>query len=132
MGRAHAFHQRALDLGIAPASDPGFDIGRDVRRGGVEDRRVECQSAGQRLLGDDVAGGIARGVAIAAGHDGVDEIIAALGRRFRPCAVKAGKQQHAACDSDPKHDISPWPGGFYGMTPRGRATVSPKLRQPFD
>ena len=29
----NALDQRALDLGIGPASDPGFGIGRDIRGG---------------------------------------------------------------------------------------------------
>jgi len=54
--RAHPFDQRALDLGVAPASDAGFDIGRDVRRGGDEGRRREFQAAaGKCLLGDGPA-----------------------------------------------------------------------------
>src|ERR1700704_6239264 len=43
-----------------------------------------------------------RGVAIAAGHDGVDEIAATLGRGFSHCAA-CGQQQYAS-NADPKHD----------------------------
>jgi hypothetical protein len=42
-------------------------------------------------------------VAIAAGHDGVDEITATLDRGFSHGAA-ADDQQQCASDADPKHD----------------------------
>ena len=103
MIRAHSLHQRTLDLGIAPASDSGFDVRRDVRRGSDESRGREYHAAGKRLLGNRLAVGIARGVAVTAGHDGVDEIAAPLGRRFSHGAA-GNYRQHDARDADTKHD----------------------------
>jgi hypothetical protein len=84
MTRPHSGHQRVLDLGIAPASNSGFGIGRDVRGGRDKGRRRQRQAATrQGPVADRLAFGVARRVAIAAGHDGVDEIVAALDRRLR-------------------------------------------------
>jgi hypothetical protein len=89
---AQSLDQRLLDLGIAPASDSGLDIGRDVWSGGDEGRCRELQAAaGQCPLGDGLAVGSPGCVAVAAGHDRVDEITAALGGWFRPRAIKSRK-----------------------------------------
>ena len=47
MVRARSLDERALDLGVAPASDPGFPVRRDVGRGGGEGRRIEGEAARQ-------------------------------------------------------------------------------------
>ena len=66
---------------------------------------VECQAAGERLLGDRFAVGIARRVAVAAGHDGIDEIIAALGRRFRQLRRKAPLKDAKQHTPQMMHDL---------------------------
>jgi hypothetical protein len=71
-----------FDFGVAPLSDAGLRVGRDVGGGDIERRNVEVQSAGQRLVELRPVRSH-RGMAIVAGHDGVDEIAAALGRRLR-------------------------------------------------
>jgi len=105
---ADAFDQRALDLGVAPAADTGLAIGRDVRRGGDKGRRVEGEAAGQRFVRDDAALGIARRVAVAEGHDGVDEIVAALDRGFDQMHDKLPPEQQAAKEAVAKHDFALW------------------------
>jgi hypothetical protein len=85
--RAHTLDQRTLDLGVAPASDPGLAVGCDVRRGGDESRRIEGQAAGKCLLLDHPTVRVVRRVAIATDHDRIDEIFAAFGRRFRSCGA---------------------------------------------
>jgi hypothetical protein len=61
-------------------------------------------------------------MAIAAGHDGVDEIAAALGRLFGQCAIGNGQQQHAR-NADPKHD-APDSGDAVSQADRARAMFS--------
>jgi hypothetical protein len=103
-----ALDQRTLDLGIAPASDSGIDIGRDIRRSGDESRRGEGEAAARQGVFDDgPAVGVARRVAIAAGHDGVDEITAAFGRWFSHRAIRCSQHQEAADEPDPKHVVAP-------------------------
>jgi hypothetical protein len=47
----HSLDQRALDLGVAPASDSGLGVLGDVRRSGDEGRGVEGEAAGEGLSG---------------------------------------------------------------------------------
>ena len=80
--RALAGQQHRLDLRIGPVADAGLLVRRDVRRGDLERRLVEAQTAGIILAGDRGRRPLRR-VAIGAGHDGVDQIAAALDRRLR-------------------------------------------------
>ena len=104
MVRSDSLDQGALDLGIAPASDSGLAVGRDVRRGGDESRRVERQATGKCLLLDHAAVGVAGRVAVAAGHDRVDEIVAALGRGFGHCGARDAKQPQPAHHIESEHE----------------------------
>lgn len=118
----HSLNQGTFDLGIAPAPDPGFDIAGDVRRGGDESRRRERQVARERLVGDRPAVGIARRMAIAAGHDGAYEIETALHRRFRRGGTRGCEQQHSNDDTDPNHPV-PLVGKRRMQAKGGRTTV---------
>jgi hypothetical protein len=66
-----------------------------------------------------------RGVAIAAGHDGIDEIAAALGRGFGDCDAR-GRQQQCPRDADPKHDAPLVRGALYRMASRCRKAAERK------
>ncbi len=67
---------------------------------------LNCQAARERFFGDGLAVGVARRVAIAASHDGVDEIAAAFERGFGDRAFGKRQQRHER-DADSKHDALP-------------------------
>jgi len=94
----------------------------DVRRGGEKGRRVEGEPAGERSVGDDPAFAVARRMAIAARHDGVDEIIAALDRRLGASAREQDARQDARQNASSQHD-SPKSRELYATPSRERQTV---------
>ena len=100
--RPHAGAQQLLDVGVAPRADAGFLVGRDVRRGDVERRLVKAQAAGKILARDHVRRTFGR-MAIAAGHDGVDEIRAALDRRIGASPADECQRGKGEC-CKPQHD----------------------------
>ncbi len=89
--RPLALLQRLLDVGIAPVADAGLLVLRDVRGGHLERRLVELEPARQIALEDRRAALALRRVAVLAGEDGVDEILAALDRRL-------GKRTACRCE----------------------------------
>src|SRR6185312_7177289 len=120
---AHALDQGPLDLGLAPAADPGLDIGRDVRRSSEKGGRVEGEAAGEGLVGDDLAFAIARRMAVAAGHDGVDEIITVLDRGFGARATcHQDTRQGVRKNASSQHDFPQIPE-FYATPSREPQTV---------
>ena len=105
--RPHPGAQQLLDVVVAPPSDAGLLVGCDVRRSDVERRLVEAQAAGKILARNHVRRTFGR-MAIAAGHDGVDEIRAALDRRVGASA--ADECQRSKRERyKPYHDPSPIP-----------------------
>ena len=110
--RPHAGAQHLLDVGVAPGADAGLLVRRDVGRGHLERRLVpEFEAAGKRLV-HDVAGRAFRRVAVAAGQDAVDQIVAALDqRRLRvgsanraaPQAQRQNRYERTDHDGPPPH-----------------------------
>ena len=93
--RPHAGAQQVLDLRVGPGTDAGLLVLGDVRRRHLERRLVPRQAAGEVLAGN-VALRPFRRMAIAAGHDGVDEIVAALdqiGLRIGGASRRHGKRR---------------------------------------
>ena len=72
---AQALDQRAPDLGIGPAADPGFRIGRDVRGVGFKRLLVEEHAAREPSIDERLALLVTLHMAVAAGHDAVHEVL---------------------------------------------------------
>ena len=78
MSRTSAVNQSTLDIVIVPVTNPSFAIGRDIGRRDAERRGRERQSTRKLLLSYCGTGCVLRRVTVAAGQDGIDEIISAL------------------------------------------------------
>src|SRR5262245_17666425 len=80
--RPHAFRERALDVGFAPAADPGLWIGRDVSPSHRVGLLVPDLRATREPLAQIEHATRARRVAAVTAHDRVDEIAAAVHQRL--------------------------------------------------
>jgi hypothetical protein len=96
-----------LKLGIGVVADPGFLILRDVWRRHFERRLIPTQTAGKRFVGD-VAGRSFWRVAIAAGENAIDQIIAALDQiSVCPRNVECGDKHDDQCNCCPEQKRPP-------------------------
>ena len=102
--RPHAGPQRMLDVVHAPLADAGLGVGRDIGALGREGGFVErLRPTGELLRHVQHAARSARRMAIVAGQQPVDQIVAArdrrLPRRCRRCRQQSYKSHH----SEPNH-----------------------------
>src|SRR3974390_1027901 len=99
--------QHLLELGICVVADSGFVILRNVRRGHFERRLVPAQTTGKRLV-HDLAGRPLWRVAITAGENAVDQIIAAL-HQIGLCVRDTirGGQNHNERRNETEHPVPP-------------------------
>ena len=83
--RPSSVADRRFDLLGGPIADAGFLVGRDVRRAHLVLRGFpNLRAAGMALGGVERAAGSARRMAIAAGENSLDQVLAALERCFCP------------------------------------------------
>src|SRR5215472_7493400 len=75
--RLMPLRRTCLSSGIGVIANPGFLVLSDVRRRHFERRLIPAQAAGKCALGYIAAARTLRAVAIAAGENAIDEIIAA-------------------------------------------------------
>src|ERR1700674_5822550 len=79
--RTYSSAERIFDLRARPLADAGFLVLRDIGSRHLERWLIELKKAGKGLF-LDIAGWPLRRVAIAAGHDGIDQIAASLDCAF--------------------------------------------------
>ena len=97
-----ALAQHLLELVISVVADPGFLVGRDVRRRHLEWRLIPTQSAGKRPIAD-IAGRALWRMAVAASENAIDQIAAAVeqigvGPRDAECGCK--REDQGRCETE--------------------------------